>query len=154
MSRRREKPEGPVQRILKLLENVRRCGNGWSTWCPAHADHNSSLSVQSWLWSNHRKVPGRPLRPSGDRNEDLAVVEQRDRRTQRNGLGEPGWRNRVKLARDEQHGRIPFYRIEKACRHRCSRPFRASPQRWTDAGVTVVGTVLNHVPVRKVKKLK
>ena len=31
MSRRREKPEGPVQRILKLLENVRRCGNGWST---------------------------------------------------------------------------------------------------------------------------
>ena len=45
MSRRREKPERPVQRILKLLENVRRCGNGWSTWCPAHADHNSSLSV-------------------------------------------------------------------------------------------------------------
>jgi putative DNA primase/helicase len=43
--RRAEKPAGPVRRILQLLENVRCCGSGWSSWCPAHDDHNSSLSV-------------------------------------------------------------------------------------------------------------
>lgn len=35
----------PVERVLERLEGVRRNGNGWKTLCPAHGDHEPSLSV-------------------------------------------------------------------------------------------------------------
>jgi hypothetical protein len=33
------------QRLLGLLEAVRRCGKGWIAKCPAHADRRASLSI-------------------------------------------------------------------------------------------------------------
>ncbi len=35
----------PLQRVLARLENVQRCGDGYSARCPAHADSKSSLTV-------------------------------------------------------------------------------------------------------------
>jgi putative DNA primase/helicase len=35
----------PVERVLEGLEGVRRNGNGWKALCPAHDDHEPSLSV-------------------------------------------------------------------------------------------------------------
>ena len=39
----------PLQRVLALLENLRKSGDSWSAWCPAHADHNNSLSVSEGI---------------------------------------------------------------------------------------------------------
>ena len=35
----------PVERVLEGLKGVRRNGNGWKALCPAHDDHEPSLSV-------------------------------------------------------------------------------------------------------------
>src|SRR5215831_14224514 len=35
----------PPQQVLDGLEDVRRCGDGWSARCPAHDDQNPSLSL-------------------------------------------------------------------------------------------------------------
>jgi hypothetical protein len=40
-----ERSHEPVDRVLERLENVRRCGNGWTALCPAHGDTLASLSV-------------------------------------------------------------------------------------------------------------
>jgi hypothetical protein len=42
---RSKKSTAPIDRILGLLENVRQSGTGWTAWCPAHNDHNNSLSI-------------------------------------------------------------------------------------------------------------
>lgn len=36
---------GPTERVLALLEGVTETGNGWQAHCPAHDDHNPSLSI-------------------------------------------------------------------------------------------------------------
>jgi hypothetical protein len=38
-------PGEPTRRVLKLLDNVRPSGDGWSSRCPAHDDRRSSLSI-------------------------------------------------------------------------------------------------------------
>ena len=38
-------PPPACERILPLLKHVRPSGNGWSALCPAHDDHDNSLSV-------------------------------------------------------------------------------------------------------------
>ncbi len=35
----------PIERVLELLPDARRTGNGWMARCPAHDDHNPSLSI-------------------------------------------------------------------------------------------------------------
>jgi hypothetical protein len=41
----REELRPAIKRVLELLENVRRGGEGYSALCPAHGDTNNSLSV-------------------------------------------------------------------------------------------------------------
>ncbi len=38
-------PLAPIERILNLLHGVRFCGDGWTARCPAHEDHENSLSI-------------------------------------------------------------------------------------------------------------
>lgn len=35
----------PIDRVLERLDHVQRCGDQWSARCPAHNDHNNSLSI-------------------------------------------------------------------------------------------------------------
>jgi len=37
--------KGTIDRILSLLDDVRETSNGWTARCPAHNDHNPSLSI-------------------------------------------------------------------------------------------------------------
>ena len=34
-----------IEELLRALQGVRRNGNGWTALCPAHGDHNPSLSI-------------------------------------------------------------------------------------------------------------
>ena len=36
----------PVERIIGLLEKVRKSGGGWIARCPAHPDRRPSLSIR------------------------------------------------------------------------------------------------------------
>ncbi len=40
-----EQTRSPIGAILPKLANIQLCGNGWSARCPAHNDHNNSLSI-------------------------------------------------------------------------------------------------------------
>src|SRR5262245_13238719 len=42
---RRADEARPVEKFLARLKNVASCGDGWSARCPAHNDHQNSLSV-------------------------------------------------------------------------------------------------------------
>ena len=35
----------PLHRLLERLTNTKRNGAGWNACCPAHDDHNPSLSI-------------------------------------------------------------------------------------------------------------
>jgi hypothetical protein len=37
--------ESPVERVLDRLEQVKPCNGGYKALCPAHDDHNPSLSI-------------------------------------------------------------------------------------------------------------
>jgi putative DNA primase/helicase len=37
--------DNPIDRVLSCLNGVERNGRGWKALCPAHDDHNPSLSV-------------------------------------------------------------------------------------------------------------